>query len=147
MQVARGVLDGSPKEPTYPYNPYGGDPGHTEGLVTFNTSWNVALTYLTTDVTHIAIYDADFSNEINSATLGDEIGIELTAPLNFDHNQKEMAEVWVYLGEEKHMMTLEETSNSSLNFRGTFSIPETMGLVNIKTTYGYAWFDKKQNFQ
>ena len=40
-----GVLDGSPKETNYPYNP-NGDTGYTEGWVAFNTPWNMSLAYL-----------------------------------------------------------------------------------------------------
>lgn len=40
-----GVLDGSPKEANYPYDPYG-DTGYTEGWVAFNTAWNTSLAYL-----------------------------------------------------------------------------------------------------
>lgn len=40
-----GVLDGSPKEANYSYNP-DGDTGYTEGWVAFNTAWNMSLAYL-----------------------------------------------------------------------------------------------------
>ena len=40
-----GVLDGSPKEDSFPYNP-SASTGYTEGWVAFNTAWNMALAYL-----------------------------------------------------------------------------------------------------
>jgi len=40
-----GVLDGSPKEENFPYNP-NGSTGYTEGWVAFNSPWNMALAYL-----------------------------------------------------------------------------------------------------
>lgn len=40
-----GVLDGSPKEPSFPYDP-SGSTGYTEGWVAFNSAWNMALAYL-----------------------------------------------------------------------------------------------------
>jgi len=40
-----GVLDGSPKEENFPYNP-SGSTGYTEGWVAFNSPWNMALAYL-----------------------------------------------------------------------------------------------------
>ena len=40
-----GVLDGSPKEENYPYNP-NGNTGYTEGWVAFNSAWNMSLAYL-----------------------------------------------------------------------------------------------------
>lgn len=40
-----GVLDGSPKEKSYPYN-YKASSGYTEGWIAFNTAWNTSLAYL-----------------------------------------------------------------------------------------------------
>lgn len=40
-----GVLDGSPKEGSYPYDPTAST-GYTEGWVAFNSAWNMALAYL-----------------------------------------------------------------------------------------------------
>ena len=45
-----GVLDGSPKNENYTYNPEG-DTGYTEGWVAFNTAWNMSLAYLHGDNT------------------------------------------------------------------------------------------------
>lgn len=45
LEYCIGVLDGSPKEESYPYNPYC-DIGYTEGWVAFNTAWNMSLAYL-----------------------------------------------------------------------------------------------------
>ena len=39
------VLDGSPKEGSFPYNP-SASTGYTEGWVAFNSAWNMALAYL-----------------------------------------------------------------------------------------------------
>lgn len=39
------VLDGSPKNVNYPYNP-AGSTGYTEGWVAFNSAWNMSLAYL-----------------------------------------------------------------------------------------------------
>lgn len=40
-----GVLDGSPKNPSFPYDP-SGSTGYSEGWVAFNSAWNMALAYL-----------------------------------------------------------------------------------------------------
>lgn len=40
-----GVLDGSPKEGSYPYDPTAST-GYTEGWAAFNSAWNMALAYL-----------------------------------------------------------------------------------------------------
>ena len=55
LQKSRGVLDGTPKETVFPYNPYAGDPGHTEGWVTFNTPWNISLAYLSAEKTSVSV--------------------------------------------------------------------------------------------
>lgn len=40
-----GVLDGSPKNDSFPFNPTAST-GYSEGWVAFNTAWNMALAYL-----------------------------------------------------------------------------------------------------
>ncbi len=40
-----GVLDGSPKEGSFPFDP-SASTGYSEGWVAFNTAWNMALAYL-----------------------------------------------------------------------------------------------------
>lgn len=40
-----GVLDGSPKNENYPYDPKG-NTGYTEGWVAFNSAWNMSIAYL-----------------------------------------------------------------------------------------------------
>ena len=45
LDWVQGVLDGSPKNTNYPYNP-NGDTGYTEGWVAFNSAWNMSLAYL-----------------------------------------------------------------------------------------------------
>lgn len=40
-----GVMDGAPKNDSYPYNP-DADTGYTEGWVAFNTDWNRSLAWL-----------------------------------------------------------------------------------------------------
>lgn len=45
LQYCIGMLDGSPKEENFPYNP-SGDTGYTEGWIAFNSAWNMSLAYL-----------------------------------------------------------------------------------------------------
>ena len=45
LEYVIGVLDGSPKEYSYPYYK-NASTGYTEGWVAFNTAWNVSLAYL-----------------------------------------------------------------------------------------------------
>lgn len=144
LQVSRGVLDGSPKEPLFPYNPYAGDPGHTEGWVTFNTPWNISLAYNSAQKTSISVYNRSFSEEISVINPGDEIGIELTAPLNFDYAKNEKAEAIINLDDRKVKVALKETDTSSNKFRGTFTSPDTIHSNELKVSYGYGWFEKSE---
>jgi len=145
LQGARGVLDGSPKETTYPYDPHAGDPGHTEGWVTFNTAWNAALAYESADMTFIDVYDKNFQKEISAAKPGEMVGIVLTAPLNMDYNKKEHAEAVVYLNGDKKQVELEEISKSSSSFRGVYKIPREIITDKIKIAYGFAWHEKAKS--
>jgi len=144
LQVARGVLDGSAKETTFPYNPYAGDPGHTEGWVTFNTPWKISLAYMSAQKTSVSVYNSTFSEPITSVEAGTEIGIEITAPLNFDYAKKERAEAFVYLDDKKVRVDVKEINTSSNRFRGTFIIPEGQ-LGTVKVAYGIAWHEQYVN--
>jgi hypothetical protein len=140
LQPARGVLDGSAKETTFPYNPYAGDPGHTEGWVTFNTPWNISLAYMSAQKTSVSVFDSSFTKTISSAKPGAEIGIEITAPLNFDYAKKEHGEAFVYLSNRLLRVAVEEVSTSSNRFRGTFTVPGDQ-TDPIKVAYGIAWHE------
>ena len=48
LQYCVGVLDGSPKEENFPYNP-SGSTGYNEGWVAFNSAWNMGLAYMTAE--------------------------------------------------------------------------------------------------
>jgi hypothetical protein len=140
LQLSRGVLDGSAKETTFPYNPYAGDPGHTEGWVTFNTPWNISLAFMSAQKTSVSVFDSSFSRTITSAKPGTEIGIEITAPLNFDYAKKEHGEAFVYLNDRLVRVAVKEVGTSSNRFRGTFNIPDDQ-TEPIKVAYGFAWHE------
>jgi hypothetical protein len=142
LQVSRGVLDGSPKEPLFPYNPYAGDPGHTEGWVAFNTPWNISLAYNSAQKISISVHNLSFTEEITVIKPGDEIGIELMAPLNFDYTKKEKAEAIINLDNRKVKVALQETETSSNEFRGTYTLPNTIRSNKMEVSYGYGWFEE-----
>lgn len=144
LQTARGVLDGSPKETTYPYHPQAGDPGHTEGWVTFNTAWNTGLAYWSSAGTAVKVMDASFSNEISKVKKGGSLGIEVVAPLDFNENKIEVGLAFVYMNGEKHFVPLQEVSASSRQFRGIFQLSETMEVKQMKVAYGYGWHAREQ---
>lgn len=142
LQTARGVLDGSPKETIFPYHPEAGDPGHTEGWVTFNSAWNIGLAYFSASGVEVAVMDPEFTVAIKSVRKGEEIGISLQAPLNFRLDHQEEAYALVYLDEKPQKVPLKEVTASSTWFRGTFTIPENSNAKRMKVAYGYGWHEK-----
>lgn len=146
LQQARGVLDGSPKETTYPYNRQSGDPGHTEGWVTFNTAWNTALAYAASYGTKIQLFDAQFDKEIKTVSKGQAIGVQLTAPLDFDVNAQENVYITVQNGSEILQLRLTETSASSGVFRGIYN-SDNRNAKNVTFSYGMGWQQKAQTVQ
>lgn len=124
LQSVRGVLDGSPKETTYPFDPYAGDPGHTEGWVTFNTPWNASLAYLSHYETGLEIYDSNLIQSVQTVSLSSSdirLAVVLNAPLNFDYDKLESGEVVVRTsrGDHLRLAVIEKTSNST-DFVGRF---------------------------
>ena len=104
----RFVLDGSPKDFHYPYHPEVGNKGYTEGWIQFNTPFNASMAYLAYDQT-----------KITAVREGDAIIVRLRAPLNFDYQKVETAQVKVTssLGDVE-MFTLTEESTNSEYFTG-----------------------------
>lgn len=141
---ARFVIDGSPKNAHYPYNPEIGDIGWTEGWVQFNVCLNISLSYLAWSETKI-----DLTKQ------GDELVIRLTAPLNFDYNQVETGSVIVASGQgDRERVTVTEDSANSSTFTGRIKLhpnhPLTMGdnLIQykagttLKVSHGFGYLGK-----
>lgn len=155
LQNARGVLDGSPKETTYPYNPYAGDPGHTEGWVTFNTAWNVALAWFAFDATKIELFDGGFIERIDSVKMGETVGVRLYAPLNFDGERREKGRINVQTSEGKKIqIKAKEANTNSLYFEAQIHFSESEPDSNqntirvqpddiVKISYGHDFFKKE----
>ncbi len=141
LHLARGVLDSSAKETTFPYKPYTGFPGHTEGWVTFNIPWNISQAYMSPQKTSVAVFDSSFSKSITSARPGDKIGIEITAPLNFDYARREHGKAFVYLNNRLVKVAVKEVNTSSNRFRGKFTVPHDQS-DPFKVAYGIAWHEK-----
>ncbi|WP_421825863.1 discoidin domain-containing protein [Larkinella sp.] len=148
LQTVRGVLDGSPKEGVYPYDPYSGDPGHTEGWVTFNTAWIAGLAYLAADVTNVEFYDATFTNRIQEAKTGQKVGVRLTAPLNLDPQKAEQAAVVLTDGKGKQSrFTLDEQGANGVAFQEVIDLasgPVSVGKNEVlRVSYGLGAFKKE----
>lgn len=116
LHTVRGVLDGSPKEEVYPFNPYGGDPGHTEGWVTYQTAWMQSIAQASKSQVNIRVLDTS-GHELKTITPRQTIRIELAAPLNFDVTKQEQANVRICRnGKLIKILTLEEDSINNLTF-------------------------------
>lgn len=119
LQSVVGVLDGAPKPQHYPYFPNTGNPGWTEGWVNFNTAWNSSLAYSAYDKTRVTVFDSGFSSPLSAFNPGDTLGIELTAPLNFDYDTAETATVRIATSNgDSELLHLTETGVNGLVFRG-----------------------------
>ncbi len=116
LHTVRGVLDGSPKEEIYPYNPYGGDPGHTEGWVTFQTAWMQGIAQSSKAQVEILLKD-DNNEVINKISPNRPFKLELAVPLNLDIHKQEEASVGIYRnGTLFQTLTLKEDGENSLTF-------------------------------
>ncbi|MFA4868565.1 MAG: hypothetical protein WC623_10220 [Pedobacter sp.] len=148
LQTVRGVLDGSVKEASYPYNPYGGDVGHSEGWVTFNTAWIMALAYQAADVTRVELYDLTQEKTIQSIARKGQLRVRLYAPLNLDPSKKEMAKVTVRnLSNGKSTpVELQEIALNGLYFEGILDVSKLP--IDVKKgnkltiSYGLEHFEK-----
>ncbi len=129
LAEARFVFDGSPKNQHYPYHPEVGDVGWSEGWVTFNTAYNLSLSYLALSESSIeASYD------------GQVLTVRLQAPINFDYDLIERAQVRVLMrdGSEQIMTVIEESVDS----------PFLSGKLALKgephsVAYGYGYFETR----
>lgn len=148
LQTVRGVLDGSVKEPAYPYNPSAGDPGHTEGWVTFNTAWIMALAYQAADVTSIEFTQANSDETARKIPKEGRVGVRLHAPLNLDPNKKEKAFVQVIHGKTGEVAELElaERGVNGQYFEGELDVHQLPFSVvrgtQLIVSYGLEHFKK-----
>jgi hypothetical protein len=157
LQSARGVLDGSPKETTYPFDPYAGDPGHTEGWVTFNTPWNASLAYLSLEETAVEVRDSTLSELVQKVSLpasDRQLAVVLKAPLNLDYDKVESGQVVVRTSRGDYvLLTVVEKTASSTDFVGSMHLKEGKirtdhGIMPVKpgdvinVTYGLDCFQK-----
>jgi len=112
LAAARFVIDGSPKNAHYPYNPGIGDVGWTEGWIQFNAAFNISLAYLARSETKIYL-----------AREGDVLIVRLTAPLNFDYHKAESGTVTIASGlGDKERLTVTEDSPNSATFTGSIQL-------------------------
>lgn len=156
LNSVRGVIEGSPKEASYPFNPVA-DLGYTEGWAAFNSAWNASLAYMAKNDSSIQVFNESFSSIPASLTYG-RIGVELKAPLNFDYQNIESGVVDVRSsnGDIERLKVTEKTI-SSFWFRSTLSISnagrvDNDGVLQVpangwfEISYGDGVFKKKIRF-
>jgi hypothetical protein len=142
---ARFVIDGSPKNPHYPFHPEAGDVGWTEGWVQFNTAFNVSLAHL-----------AFASTRIEARREADELLVRLEAPLNFDPDTVESATVHLTTpeGDTQAVTVTEESADSRwLSVRlpivpaGTAAAKDGRTRVvrgrPVEVSYGHGWLARR----
>lgn len=129
LQDVVGVIDGSPKEFAYPYNPKA-PAGYTEGWVAFNTAWNSSLAYHAGD-----------EIEISATRSGSTITVTLRAALNFDPTKAETGQVDVMTSVgSSAKLTVTEKSNDDYYLSAQYAIPN--GVTWVEFSYGYGIFRK-----
>jgi hemolysin type calcium-binding protein len=133
LQGARGVLDGSPKNAHYPYNPQLGNVGHTEGWVTFNSAWNEALSWLAADRTSVSL----------PATIpaGGTLTLELRAPLNFDTAALDTATVQLTVGNATWNVTVRQVIENEDVYRATVDLDAVAG-DRVRVGYGFGHYER-----
>ncbi|MBC3881186.1 discoidin domain-containing protein [Undibacterium sp. LX40W] len=157
LQPVRGVIEGSPKEASYPFDPAAAL-GYTEGWVAFNSAWNASLAYMAKGDTAIQVFNETFSAIPNTLAYG-RIGVELKAPLNFDYANPEFGTVSIVSSTgDTEKLKVTEKSNSSFWFRNTISFSNAAradndGVVQVpadgwfEVSYGEGVFKKKVRFK
>ncbi len=139
LAEARFVIDGSPKNAHYPYHPEVGDIGWTEGWIQFNAAFDISLAYLAWSETNI-----------EAKTSGDQLVIQLTAPLNFDYGKAETARVVVTSDAgDREIVTLTEDSPNARTFSGRVKLSPgkqaakgdstLQGKTMVHASYGFGY--------
>lgn len=137
LAAVRFVIDGSPKNQHYPYHPEAGNVGWTEGWVQFNTAFNISLAYLAFAETSLTLRRE-----------GDDVVVQLTAPLNFDYAKVETAEIILTTGpaDSAATATLDviEDSADSRTFTGRTRLPAG---TSATASYGFGYLARRVTLQ
>lgn len=145
LEDVQFVFDGSPKSFHYPNYPEVGDLGWTEGWVQFNTAFNMSMAYIANYYTDIILENKGNGNYT----------IALTAPLNFDYKQTDVAKIKIVnQAGESLLVSLKEASPLAVKLVGSLQIKENRVVVGEKKlsldkddriilTYGYGYFERR----
>lgn len=128
LEETRFVIDGSPKNQHFPFNPEIGNIGWTEGWVQHNTPFNLSLAYL-----------ARHTSSLQLIREGDELIVRLEAPLNFDPAAVESATVVLTTSTgQTRELTLREEGPDSRFLSGRIPFSPAPGL-SVTATYGFGY--------
>ncbi|RKN07387.1 hypothetical protein [Streptomyces radicis] len=143
-----GVLDGSPKNGHYPFNPGTGNIGHTEGWVAFNAAWNESLVWRAVDQTRLDVLNRR-GDPVRVVPRRGEVTVELAAPLNLDAESLDQGTVEVRVGDRAaEALTVTQTGPNTTTFRGTLDLA-TLGARHgdeVTVSYGYGSFAVSHSF-
>ncbi|NGN65941.1 hypothetical protein G5C51_18825 [Streptomyces sp. A7024] len=143
-----GVLDGSPKNGHYPFNPDQGNIGHTEGWVAFNSAWNASLAWRAADQTRIGVRTRD-GGAARTVARDAKVTVELAAPLNLDAGAVDRGTVEVRVGDGAATpLTVTQTGQNARTFRATLDLGElrARGGDKVTVSYGHGPFAVSYSF-
>ena len=125
LEETRFVIDGSPKNQHFPFNPGVGNVGWTEGWIQHNTPFNLSLAYL-----------ARSESSLTLKREGDQLVIRLRAPLDFDYSKVESGSVTVVTASgSRQSVIVTEESPSSRYLTGRATVPAGP----VRATYGFGY--------
>ncbi len=132
LEDARFVLDGSPKNEHYPFNPEVGNVGWSEGWIQHNNPLNLSLAYMSYN-------DTKFDIKLSSDK--QYLEVQLQVPLNFNYNKQECVAIDIfYKNGSKAQLILIENGTDSAIFSSKVKISEMATIA--KLSYGYGYFSR-----
>ncbi|MCI4061335.1 hypothetical protein MRQ36_01600 [Micromonospora sp. R77] len=148
LQGVRGVLDGSPKNEHYPYNPQLGNIGWTEGWVTFNTAWNESLAWLGAANTTLRARDLH-GHPATRVPAGTTVSLTLEAPLNLDPAALDTADLRLVVnGVDRGTVPVRQAVENTDVLTGELDLA-ALGAApgdRIEVRYGYGDFTRHAGF-
>lgn len=101
----------------------------------YNTAWNDSLAYAAADAVSLRVSSG-------TGTVGSQVTVTLTAPLNMDPNTRETGYVWVEnpISGTREQLTVTEKGTDSSAFEGTYTLPD---LPYVVVSYGSGLFRQK----
>jgi hypothetical protein len=136
LELVRGTFSSISPSSMYPYNP-GGEFGHLEGWVAFNSAWNTSMAYMKWYDTRLIVVDKKASKQSHLSDKKELIHLELDTP-------GEGEQVKLYINDNNGFITLNQTASGSQIYQGAFQA-NTLKLDNshpVIISYGEAIYKK-----